>query len=71
MKYALEDMPLLLSTSNRPSGISYVYLEPFTEIEKYYDMVKVFSDAGSISTCIPTAFPHGGKSAEARRGRAE
>ena len=46
MKYAVEDLPLLLSTSNRPSGISYVYLEPFTEIEKYYDVVKIFADAG-------------------------
>lgn len=46
VKYALEDMDMLLHISNRPSGISYVYLEPFTEIEKYYDMVRAFAKAG-------------------------
>ena len=46
VKYTLEDMPLLLSASNRPSGISYVYLEPFTEIEKYYGMIAAFKAAG-------------------------
>jgi len=45
-KYREEDIDLLLSIYQRPSGISYVYLEPFTEIEKYYGIVKKFSDAG-------------------------
>ena len=45
-KYRVEDIDLLLSVCNKPTGISYVYLEPFMEIEKYYEVVKKFSDAG-------------------------
>ena len=41
-----KDIDLLLSTHKKPTGISYVYLEPFMEIEKYYSFVKKFSDAG-------------------------
>ncbi len=44
--YEEEDIDLLLSTQKKPSGIAYVYLEPFMEIEKYYGIVKKFSDAG-------------------------
>ena len=44
--YEEEDIDLLLSTQKKPSGIAYVYLEPFMEIEKYYNVVKKFSDAG-------------------------
>lgn len=44
--YEEEDIELLLSTQKKPSGIAYVYLEPFMEIEKYYGVVKSFSDAG-------------------------
>ena len=45
-KYYEEDIDLLLSIQNKPTGISYVYLEPFMEIEKYYSIIKKFSDAG-------------------------
>lgn len=45
-KYRLEDIDLLLSTCKHPTGISYVYLEPFMEIEKYYDIIRKFHDAG-------------------------
>lgn len=45
-KYAEEDIPLLLRASNRPTGVSYVYLEPFMEIEKYYGVIRIFRDAG-------------------------
>ncbi|MDO4829270.1 MAG: radical SAM protein, partial [Clostridia bacterium] len=31
---------------NRPTGVSYVYLEPFMEIEKYYGIIRIFRDAG-------------------------
>ena len=31
-----EDLPLLFSLQKKPTGVAYVYLEPFTEIEKYY-----------------------------------
>lgn len=45
-KYYERDMDVLLSIYQKPSGISYVYLEPFMEIEKYYSLIKRFSDAG-------------------------
>ncbi len=43
-KFYEKDIDLLLSIHKKPTGISYVYLEPFMEIEKYYSMVKKFSD---------------------------
>ncbi len=45
-RFREEDLPLLLSASNRPTGISYVYLEPFLEIEKYYPIIRAFHEAG-------------------------
>ena len=45
-KFRPEDIDLLLSTSNRPTGIAYVYLEPFMEIEVYYDVIRRFHEAG-------------------------
>lgn len=45
-KFRERDMDLLLSVSNRPTGISYVYLEPFMEIEKYYGVITKFHAAG-------------------------
>ena len=45
-KYYEKDIDLLLSIYQKPTGISYVYLEPFMEIEKYYSVIKKFSDAG-------------------------
>ncbi|MGN0745649.1 MAG: radical SAM protein [Aristaeellaceae bacterium] len=45
-KYREEDVPLLLSMGNRPTGVSYVYLEPFMEIEKYYGIIRRFHEAG-------------------------
>jgi len=44
-KFYEKDIDLLLSIYQRPTGISYVYLEPFMEIEKYYPVIKKFSDA--------------------------
>ena len=41
-----EDLELLLSIQKKPSGVAYVYLEPFMEIEKYYNIVKKFNDYG-------------------------
>ncbi|HSL93044.1 MAG TPA: radical SAM protein [Bacillota bacterium] len=41
-----KDLDLLLSIQNKPTGISYVYLEPFMEIEKYLPVVKKFSEHG-------------------------
>lgn len=40
-----KDINLLLSIHQKPTGIAYVYLEPFMEIEKYYSVVKKFTDA--------------------------
>jgi len=45
-KFYEKDIDLLLSIQQKPTGISYVYLEPFMEIEKYYPVIKKFSAAG-------------------------
>lgn len=45
-KFYEKDIDLLLSIQQKPTGISYVYLEPFMEIEKYYPVIKKFNDAG-------------------------
>lgn len=44
--YEEEDIDLLLSIQKNPSGIAYVYLEPFMEIEEYYSVVKKFNNSG-------------------------
>lgn len=44
-KFYEKDIDLLLSVYQKPTGISYVYLEPFMEIEKYYGIIKKFSCA--------------------------
>lgn len=44
-KFYEKDIDLLLSIYQKPTGITYVYLEPFMEIEKYYSVIKKFSDA--------------------------
>ena len=45
-KFREEDIDLLLSIQKKPTGISYVYLEPFMEIEKYYGVIAAFHRAG-------------------------
>ena len=45
-KFREEDIDLLLTMGNKPTGISYVYLEPFMEIEKYYGIIAKFRKAG-------------------------
>ncbi|MBQ4638839.1 MAG: radical SAM protein [Clostridia bacterium] len=45
-KFRERDIELLLSIYNKPSGVSYVYLEPFMEIEKYYGIIGKFNKAG-------------------------
>ena len=45
-KFHERDLPLLFSTQKKPSGVSYVYLEPFMEIEKYYGVIRLFKEAG-------------------------
>ncbi len=45
-KFYERDIDLLLSAQRRPTGISYVYLEPFMEIEKYYGVIRKFHGAG-------------------------
>ncbi len=44
-KYHQRDIPLLLSIQRKPTGISYVYLEPFMEIETYYSVIQTFHEA--------------------------
>ena len=45
-KFHERDLPLLFSVQKKPSGVSYVYLEPFMEIEKYYGVIRLFKEAG-------------------------
>ena len=45
-RYREEDLPLLFSLQGKPTGIAYVYLEPFMEIEKYYGIIRRFREAG-------------------------
>ena len=51
-KFREEDIDLLLSIQQKPAGrapvtgVSYVYLEPFMEIEKYYGIIRRFHEAG-------------------------
>ena len=41
-----EDVDLLLRIGRRPTGVCYVYLEPFMEIEEYYGIIGRFHRAG-------------------------
>lgn len=45
-RFREEDLPALFSIQKKPTGISYVYLEPFMEIEKYYGVIRRFREAG-------------------------
>ena len=45
-KFYEKDLDLLLHIGQKPTGISYVYLEPFMEIEKYYSIIKKFKAFG-------------------------
>lgn len=45
-KFRAEDIDLLLSIQKKPTGVSYVYLEPFMEIEEYYPIIRRFREAG-------------------------
>ncbi|MBQ7183606.1 MAG: radical SAM protein [Clostridia bacterium] len=45
-KAAAEDLPLLLSIQKKPTGVAYVYLEPFMEIGEYYPVIRAFHEAG-------------------------
>ena len=45
-RYREEDLPLLFALQQKPTGIAYVYLEPFMEIEKYYSIIRRFHQAG-------------------------
>ena len=45
-RLAEEDLPLLFDIQPKPTGVAYVYLEPFTEIERYYGVVRFFHEHG-------------------------
>lgn len=45
-KFREDDLPLLFSLQKKPTGIAYVYLEPFMEIEVYYPVIRRFHEAG-------------------------
>ena len=44
-KFYEKDIDLLLSIQRKPTGVSYVYLEPLMEIEKYYPIIRKFRQA--------------------------
>lgn len=44
-KFYEKDIDLLLSVHKKPTGVCYVYLEPFMEIEKYYSIIQRFKEA--------------------------
>ncbi len=43
-----EDVPLALRIQGAPTGVAYVYLEPFLEIELYYPVIRAFHEAGVV-----------------------
>lgn len=45
-KFYEKDIELLLSIQQKPTGVSYVFLEPFMEIEKYFGVIQTFHRAG-------------------------
>ena len=45
-KFRVDDLELLFSVQKKPSGVSYVYLEPFMEIEVYAPIIRRFREAG-------------------------
>ncbi len=45
-KFYEDDLELLLSIQKKPTGVAYVYLEPFMEIEQYYSVIRKFHAAG-------------------------
>ena len=45
-KFYEKDLPLLFDIYPKPTGVAYVYLEPFMEIEKYYSIIRTFHEAG-------------------------
>lgn len=44
-KFYEKDIEMLLSIYDKPSGVAYVYLEPYLEIEKYYSIIKKINSA--------------------------
>ncbi len=45
-KFREDDIELLLDIQRKPTGVAYVYLEPFMEIEKYYNIISIFNKNG-------------------------
>ena len=45
-RFRVEDLDLLLNVGRRPTGVTYVYLEPFMEIELYYPVIERFRREG-------------------------
>lgn len=45
-KYYERDLDLLFHIHKTPTGVAYVYLEPFMEIEKYYSIIRKFHEKG-------------------------
>ena len=70
-RFREEDIDLLLSIHKKPTGIAYVYLEPFMEIEKYYGVIAQIPRGGRLPAHVHQRHPgHGGKPAGPGRGGA-
>lgn len=41
--FAEKDIEKLIRIQGRPTGVCYAYLEPFLEIEKYYNVINIFN----------------------------
>lgn len=54
-KFYENDIDLLLEIHKKPTGVAYVYLEPFMEIEKYYNIIQNLTRLVFISIYILTA----------------
>ena len=64
-RYREEDLPLLFSLQKKPTGIAYVYLEPFMEIEKYYGVIRRFHEAGIHQHMYTNGIPANGENLKA------
>ena len=47
-RFRTEDLPLALRIQGAPTGVAYVYLEPFLEIEAYEPVIRIFHEAGVV-----------------------
>ncbi len=47
-RFRAEDLPMAMRIQGAPTGVAYVYLEPFLEIEAYEPVIRAFHEAGVV-----------------------